>query len=77
MFIENGVQQTKYKMRKTTEERQAIIDSKIQYHDDQIKKLKLRKSKLKDSNKVTYNKVLKALKKSGLSPEEMLQMIEG
>ncbi len=83
------MEETKKRTRnvRTKEERIAALDEKIAYHTKCITTLKKKKEDLlkpsskntymKPSSKNTYKELMKAIKASGKTPDEILKMIKG
>ena len=74
------MEETKKRTRnvRTNEERVAALDEKIAYHTKCIATLKKKKDELlKPSSKETYKELMKAIKASGKTPDEILKMIKG
>lgn len=63
---------------RTKEERIAAIDEKIAYHNKCITKLKKQKEDiLRPKEKDIYKELMKALKASGKTPEEIIAALNG
>lgn len=63
---------------RTTEERIAEVDRKIQFHQKAIQRLESKKAKIgtgRRQRKLTYAKVFAELKASGKTPEEISEFL--
>lgn len=71
---------TKQRKRRTTEERVAEIDAKIAYHEAHLKTLQQKRedvlNPVRKARKASMKQVTDRLKESGLSPEQLLALIE-
>ena len=67
--------------RRSIEERIAALDAKIVYHHELIIKLTEKKNKITEPvkykvRKTSMQKAISAIKESGLTPDEILAMVE-
>jgi hypothetical protein len=66
------------RVRRPLEERLAEVDAKIEFHERAIATLKAKKEKMQAPRKsrATYGTVLKLIKASGKSPEEIMRLLQ-
>jgi len=67
--------------RRSKDEIIAGIDNKIAYHNELIERLKDKKKKLlsppkRNARKTSMSKALSAIKEAGLSPDEIIALLE-